>query len=81
MLIMLNSCFPCLNELKISFEHLQNVTENFTNHIARVNCAKFKCLLLAETIVHSNEWHYPECSQLRTCISISSEKKCRYKVY
>lgn len=52
-----NSHLPCLNHLEIPYEHLINVTENFTNNAARVICAKVKRLIMTETIVHSQNFY------------------------
>lgn len=51
-----NTHLPYLDQLKIQYEHLVNLTENFTNNVARVNCAKVKHLLLDKKIIYSNDF-------------------------
>lgn len=52
-----NTHLPRLTELQIQFEHLVNVTENFTNIVARINCANIKRLRLNQIIVHSDDFY------------------------
>jgi hypothetical protein len=46
---------PCLTELKINYDQLQTVTENFTRETTRRNCTKVKRLIVEDTIVFPNE--------------------------
>ena len=46
---------PRLNVLRVQYEHLTMVTENFTNNAPRLNCAKVKRLITEVTMVHSKE--------------------------
>ena len=48
-------CLPRLNFLRVQFEHLRRVTENFTNNSTRLNCIKVKHLITEVTMVHSND--------------------------
>ena len=46
---------PRLDYLRVEYEHLTRVTENFTNNATRLNCAKVKRLITEVTMVHSKE--------------------------
>lgn len=46
---------PCLIELKVNYEQLKVITENFTRETTRRNCMKVKRLIIGETTVFSNE--------------------------
>ena len=46
---------PRLNSLRVEYEHLTRVTENFTNNTTRLNCAKVKRLITEVTMVHSKD--------------------------
>jgi hypothetical protein len=48
---------PHLTELKIDYEQLKTVTENFTRDATRLTCSKVKRLITWEVIVHSNDFH------------------------
>jgi hypothetical protein len=53
------TCIPNLGKLKIKYEHLVTVTNNFTNGKTRINCAKVKRLYVDESIVYpENFYHY-----------------------
>lgn len=39
---------PCLTELKVRFDDLKKVTENFTRDATRRNCAKIKRLIVED---------------------------------
>ena len=42
----MNTRLLCLNKLKMRYNHLRTVTENFTRSATRMNCAKVKSLIL-----------------------------------
>jgi hypothetical protein len=46
---------PCLTELKVNYDQLRTVTENFTREVTRQNCTKVKRLILEDTLVFPNE--------------------------
>ncbi|CAF1098152.1 unnamed protein product [Rotaria sordida] len=46
---------PRLTELKVDYDHLQNVTENFTNDEMRHNCSRIKRLIVEYSIVFSKD--------------------------
>jgi hypothetical protein len=46
---------PCLIELKVNYDQLRIVTENFTREATRRNCAKIKRLIIQDTLVFPNE--------------------------
>jgi len=52
-----NAYLPCLNQLKIQFEHLVTVTNNFRNNATRINCAKLKRIVIREDMVHSSDFY------------------------
>jgi hypothetical protein len=49
------SYLPDLIELKVNYEQLRNVTENFTREITRRNCARVKRLIIEDTLEFPNE--------------------------
>lgn len=46
---------PCLIELKINYEQLRIVTENFTREETQRNCSKIKRLIIDDTLIFPNE--------------------------
>ncbi len=46
---------PRLTELKVSYEELKTVTENFTRDATRHNCAKVKRLINNELVIYLKE--------------------------
>ncbi len=48
---------PCLTELKIPYNELKSVTENFTRDVTRRNCANVKRLILKDSTVFSEDVH------------------------
>jgi hypothetical protein len=46
---------PCLIELKVNYEQLRNVTQNFTRETTQRNCAKVKRLIMEDTLEFPNE--------------------------
>jgi hypothetical protein len=52
---------PCLIELKVNYDQLRIVTENFTREITRRNCSKIKRLIIEDTLVFPDEVrvHFP----------------------
>jgi hypothetical protein len=54
-----NTRLPCLNKIYIPYEHLVNVTENFTRNITRSNCAKLKHISFGRkmAMVYSKDYH------------------------
>ncbi len=48
---------PRLVELKIKYDRLRTVTENFTRDATRVNCIKIKRLIIEETVVHPKDFY------------------------
>ena len=46
---------PRLNSLRVQYEHLTRVTENFTNNTTRLNCAKVKRLITEVIMTHSKD--------------------------
>jgi hypothetical protein len=53
-----NTHLPYLDQLRIEYEHLITVTENFTSNATRVNCAKLKRLMFKQTMVHSKDFYF-----------------------
>lgn len=58
-----NTRLPCLVELKIPYEHLEIVTENFARDATRHNCANIECLIFDKSMVHSKDFYiyFPCC--------------------
>ena len=53
------TCIPHLAQLRIKYEHLVAVTNNFTSETTRINCAKVRHLYIKESIVYpENFYHY-----------------------
>ncbi|CAF1421404.1 unnamed protein product [Rotaria sordida] len=52
---------PCLTKLKVVYNNLRIVTNNFTREETRRNCAKIKRLLMLIPLVHTKEFylHFP----------------------
>ncbi|CAF4738988.1 unnamed protein product, partial [Rotaria sp. Silwood2] len=48
---------PRLTKLKVDYDELTIVTENFTRNATRLNCAKVKQLIIRKTIVHSKDFY------------------------
>ncbi|CAF2946844.1 unnamed protein product [Rotaria sp. Silwood2] len=48
---------PRLTELKVKYEKLKIVTENFTRDATRLNCLQVKRIIFEETIVHLKEFY------------------------
>ncbi|CAF2337364.1 unnamed protein product [Rotaria sp. Silwood2] len=48
---------PRLTQLKVDYDKLTIVTENFTRDITRLNCAKVKKIIIPETLVHSKDFY------------------------
>ncbi|CAF0769087.1 unnamed protein product [Adineta steineri] len=46
---------PCLTELRINYEYLKTVTDDFTREATRLNCSKIKRLITEVTLIHSND--------------------------
>ncbi|CAF3570250.1 unnamed protein product [Rotaria sp. Silwood2] len=46
---------PCLIQLKIRYNLLEIVTQNFTRDATRCNCAKVKRLIVKDSIVYSKD--------------------------
>jgi len=55
----LNTRLPCLSKLRVEYEHLVTVTENFTRNVTRTNCEKLKYITfgLGEAMVHSKDFY------------------------
>ncbi|CAF0889923.1 unnamed protein product [Rotaria sordida] len=49
---------PCLTELKIRYENLEMVTENFTRNETRRNCTKVNRLIVKDFIVYPKDVYY-----------------------
>jgi len=47
---------PCLTELRVDYEKLKTITENFTRNATRVNCTGVKCLITDVTLTHSKDF-------------------------
>ncbi len=47
---------PCLNELRVNYEKLKTVTENFTRNATRFNCNRVKSLITEVTFIYSNDF-------------------------
>lgn len=47
---------PCLNELRINYEKLKAVTENFTRNATRINCTGIKSLITEVALTYSNDF-------------------------
>lgn len=54
-LIDTRTVLPRLNFLRVEYEHLVAVTENFTNNATRLNCANVKRLITKEIMVHCKD--------------------------
>ena len=54
-----NTHLSCLKKIYISYEHLANVTKNFTRSATRMNCAKLKHIIFDRTMamVHSKDYY------------------------
>jgi hypothetical protein len=52
-----NTHLPCLTNLEIRYDALAAVTNNFTNDVTRLNCAKIKSLITHEIIVHPQNFY------------------------
>jgi hypothetical protein len=50
------SYVPCLNELRVDYERLKTVTENFTRNATRLNCLGVKRLITEVTLTHTNDF-------------------------
>ncbi len=48
---------PHLNVIRVQYQHLTIVTENFTNNATRLNCAKVKRVITEEAMVHSKDFY------------------------
>ncbi|CAF4262047.1 unnamed protein product [Adineta steineri] len=44
---------PCLTELKVNYDHLKRVTENFTKDEIRRNCSRVQRIILERPIVYA----------------------------
>ncbi len=58
-----NIYLPRLIQLKIDYEHLEIVTENFTRDTTRFNCVKLERIDFGRVIVHSEQFYqyFPFC--------------------
>lgn len=52
-----NTHLPRLMKLRIPYEHLETVTENFTRFATRPNCVNIERLIFDEPMVHSKEFY------------------------
>ncbi|CAF3387836.1 unnamed protein product [Rotaria sp. Silwood2] len=48
---------PHLTKLKVDYDQLAVVTNNFTRDTTRLNCAKVKQLIIEKTLVHSKDFY------------------------
>jgi len=47
---------PCLTELRVDYEKLKTITENFTRNATRINCTGVKCLITDVSLTHSKDF-------------------------
>ena len=52
------TCVPHLTKLKVVYNNLRIVTNNFTREETRCNCAKIKELLMLIPLVYSKDFYY-----------------------
>jgi hypothetical protein len=52
-----NSHVPCLLQLRINYDKLVTVTNNFTSDLTRINCAQLKKLMIEEEIVYPKHFY------------------------
>ncbi|CAF2973992.1 unnamed protein product [Rotaria sp. Silwood2] len=57
-LLRTKTSLPRLTQLKVKYEKLRNVTENFTRDVTRFNCLQVKRIIFEETIVHLKEFYF-----------------------
>ncbi|CAM4986823.1 unnamed protein product, partial [Rotaria socialis] len=48
---------PHLTKLRVDYDQLAVVTNNFTRDTTRLNCAKVKQLIIEKTLVHSKDFN------------------------